>query len=245
MISVASQRGHTGHVELWQELVRRIATQQPVPQPMVVAALALVALSAILFAWPLTRLFVTVTHEAGHAVVATLTGRQLTGIRVHSDTSGLTVSRGKRSGAGMVLTLVAGYLAPGLIGLGAAAMLASGRAVALLWALVVVFALMVVKIRNLYGLLVMLVLVAVLGAASWSLTAEQLSILGYLITWLLLFAAPRPVLELAMKMSRTSDAGQLARITGVPAAWWVAFFGVGTLACLAQGTLLLAPRFLG
>ena len=39
-------------------------------------------------------------------------GRRLDGIRLHSDTSGLTVSRGKPTGIGMVLTAAAGYTAP-------------------------------------------------------------------------------------------------------------------------------------
>ena len=40
------------------------------------------------------------------------TGRRLAGIRLHSDTSGLTVSRGKPTGIGMILTAAAGYTAP-------------------------------------------------------------------------------------------------------------------------------------
>ena len=51
----------------------------------------------------------------------------LTGIRLHSDTSGLTVSRGKPHGLGMILTAAAGYTAPPLLGLGGAALLAAGH----------------------------------------------------------------------------------------------------------------------
>ena len=41
----------------------------------------------------------------------------LTGIRLHSDTSGLTLSVGRPSGVGMVVTTAAGYLTPSLVGL--------------------------------------------------------------------------------------------------------------------------------
>ena len=79
-------------------------------------------------------------HEAGHALVAVLVGRQLQAIRLHSDTSGLTVSRGKPRGPGMVAMLAAGYLAPALLGLLAAVMLGAGRSVGLLWLLLLMLA---------------------------------------------------------------------------------------------------------
>ena len=44
------------------------------------------------------------------------TGRKLHGIRLHSDTSGLTLSAGRPTGPGMILTLLAGYVAPPLVG---------------------------------------------------------------------------------------------------------------------------------
>ena len=52
----------------------------------------------------------------------------------------------------MVLTCAAGYTGPGLFGLGAAALLAAGHAVGLLWALLGLLALLLVQIRNWYGL---------------------------------------------------------------------------------------------
>jgi hypothetical protein len=67
--------------------------------------------------WRLARHVLTIVHEAGHALVAVLAGRRLEGILLHSDTSGVTVSRGKRTGPGMVFTSLAGYPAPALLGL--------------------------------------------------------------------------------------------------------------------------------
>ena len=60
--------------------------------------------------WSVTRHVVTLVHEAGHAIVALLTGRRLNGIRLHSDTSGLTVSSGKPRGPGMIATAAAGEM---------------------------------------------------------------------------------------------------------------------------------------
>lgn len=226
------------------ELVQRALQPQPVPTPSTVALLAALALMLVIALWPITRMVVTIAHEGGHAVVARLTGRTLTGIRLHSDTSGLTMSKGAPSGPGMVATLLAGYVAPGLVGLAAALLLSRGYAVALLWTWVVLLALMLLFIRNLYGLAVMLVAGGLVLAATWWLSPVQQSWLGYLVTWTLLFAAPRPPLELLRRPSRTSDAGQLAGLTTVPAALWTMLFLVINLACLAAGVTVLVPGVL-
>ena len=219
-----------------------ITTPQPVPSVEVVGLLGAVALVLVVVVWPLVRMLVTIVHEAGHASVAALTGRQLSGIRLHSDTSGLTVSRGRPKGPGMMATLLAGYLAPGVVGLGAALALAAGYSVGLLWAWAVLLAVMLLFIRNFYGLLVMVVVLAGIAAASWYLEPVHQSWLAYLLTWLLLLSAPRPTIELALRPARDSDAGQLARITHLPASLWTLVFTAATLACLVGGLAVLTPR---
>lgn len=204
--------------------------------------LGLGALLLVVFAWPAVRMLVTIVHEAGHAVVASATGRSLTGIRLHSDTSGLTVSRGRPTGPGMVATLAAGYVAPGVLGLAAALVLASGHAVALLWAFAAALVVMLLYIRNLYGLLVMIVVGGLIGAATWYLEPLAQSWVAYLLTWLLLLAAPRPTIELMRRPSRTSDAAQLSRLTGMPATMWSLTFLLVTLTCLMAGMAVLAPQ---
>ncbi len=228
--------------EIWE----RATTTQAAPTPLVGLVLAVVAL--LLVAQPTTyrwiRHGVTVVHEAGHAAVAVLVGRRLSGIRLHSDTSGLTVSRGKARGPGMIVTLLAGYPAPAVVGLLGAWVLGQGYAVALLWALVLVTALMVIFVRNLYGLWVLLVLGAGVAAASWWLPTVVLVWLAWLVVWTLLLAAPRSVLELARqgRRARGSDAGQLAALTHLPTALWVGVFLLVTLAGLLLGVALMLGR---
>jgi hypothetical protein len=134
------------------------------------AVAALLVLSPAL--WRPTRHVVTIAHEGAHGLVALAAGRRLSGIRLHSDTSGLTVSAGRPTGLGMVLTCAAGYTGPGLFGLGAAALLATGHAVGLLWALLGLLALLLVQIRNWYGLWSVLVTGGVVFAATWWLPAD-------------------------------------------------------------------------
>lgn len=100
----------TGAADLWD----RVFGSQSDPDQWVVFATAALALAAVVphNIWRLSRNAITIAHEGGHGVVALVSGRRLDGIRLHSDTSGLTVSRGKPSGLGMILTAAAGYTAP-------------------------------------------------------------------------------------------------------------------------------------
>jgi hypothetical protein len=207
------------------------------------AVAALLVLSPAL--WRPTRHVVTIAHEGAHGLVALAAGRRLAGIRLHSDTSGLTVSAGRPTGLGMVLTCAAGYTGPGLFGLGAAALLASGHAVGLLWALLGLLALLLVQIRNWYGLWSVLVTGGVVFAATWWLPADAQAAFAALATWFLLLAAPRTVLELQSSRRRRrapdSDADQLAGLTGLPALVWVGFFLVVDVGALVLGGSWLLP----
>ncbi len=233
--------------EVLSQIWERATTTQPAPEPAVVVAVALVALALVLLprAWSLTRHVVTISHEGGHALVAVLTGRRLMGIRLHADTSGVTLSSGKPTGPGMVAMLAAGYLAPAVAGLGAALLLASGHSLALLWLAVGWLSLMLLQIRNAYGLLVLVVCGVGAGLASWYLAGTTLSLLAYLLTWLLLLAAPKPVLELMRQrrrgQARSSDVDQLTRLTRVPAVLWETSFLLANLAGLVVGVFVLLP----
>lgn len=95
---------------LWDQ----VFGSQPDPDLWVVIATLVAALAVTVphGVWRLSRNAITIAHEGGHGLVALLTGRSLSGIRLHSDTSGLTVSRGKPTGLGMILTAASGYTAP-------------------------------------------------------------------------------------------------------------------------------------
>src|SRR5260370_37876060 len=107
--------------EVWD----RVGGTQPAPPGWEIAACAGVALLVIASrpAWHVARNAITIAHEGGHAVISLLTGRKLDGIRLHADTSGVTFSRGRRTGLGMVLTAAAGYIPPSVLGLAAGCVL--------------------------------------------------------------------------------------------------------------------------
>ncbi|TDW75416.1 M50 family metallopeptidase [Kribbella pratensis] len=225
--------------EFWNS----ITSVQPEPSLRLVIGTGVAALLLIAWRplWQYTRQVVTIAHEGAHGLIAALVGRKLAGIRLHSDTSGVTVSRGKPTGAGMIAVLLAGYPGPALFGLAAAFVLSRGYAVALLWGLLLALVILLLQIRNLFGLWSVLVFGALVFGVSWWGSAEVQTAFAHLLTWFLLLAAPRAVIELQHSrrrgQGRSSDADQLRRLTGVPALLWVGVFGLLTLGCLLVGVM--------
>ncbi|GAA0669607.1 M50 family metallopeptidase [Kitasatospora atroaurantiaca] len=219
---------------------RVIGIQSDPPRWLVLGSAAL-ALLAILPhpVWRLSRNVVTIAHEGGHGLVALMTGRRLSSIRLHSDTSGLTVSSGKPTGLGMILTAAAGYTAPSLLGLGGAALLAAEHITALLWISIALLAGLLIMVRNAFGLLSVVLTGAAFFLISWYGGSELQAAFAYLGVWFLLLAGVRPVVELQGKRrrggARDSDADQLARLTGIGALLWVTLFLVVALSCLLVG----------
>lgn len=225
----------------WQQIIG----QQPAPPVWVLLATAAAALFAVsdLRTWLLTRHVVTLAHEGGHAGVALLSGRRVRGVRLHSDTSGLTLSFGRPTGPGMIATAAAGYLAPSVLGLLAAIGLGAGHVVGTLAGFLVLVVAILVAVRNVFGVVSTVTTGAVLVAVMiWAPPSLQAAF-AFALAWFLLLAGPRPVLELQHKRRRgqapTSDADQLARLTGMPGLFWVGVFLVFTLGALAGGGYLL------
>ncbi|MFI8433296.1 M50 family metallopeptidase [Streptomyces sp. NPDC079020] len=223
--------------DLWD----RVFGTQPAPEQWLVVVTATAALVAVVpnLIWRLSRNAITIAHEGGHGLVALLTGRQLSGIRLHSDTSGLTVSRGRPTGIGMILTAAAGYTAPSLLGLGGAWLLADGRITLLLWLATALLAAMLVMIRNVYGALTVILTGTVFLLVSWLSSAAVQSAFAYAVVWFLLLGGVRPPFELQSKRRHggapDSDADQLSRLTDVPAALWLFFFHAVSLCSLIGG----------
>ncbi|WP_405794934.1 M50 family metallopeptidase [Streptomyces sp. NBC_01506] len=228
--------------DLWD----RVFGTQPVPDDWLVIVTAVVALSAVVprALWHLSRNAVTIAHEGGHGLVALLTGRKLDGIQLHSDTSGLTVSRGKPTGIGMILTAAAGYTAPPLLGLGGAWLLAAHHITLLLWLATALLLVMLVMIRNAYGVLTVVVTGAAFLLISWLTGPAVQAAFAYTAVWFLLLGGVRPAFELQSKRRHggapDSDADQLGRLTHVPPAMWLFLFhAVSLCSLIGGGTWLL------
>jgi hypothetical protein len=229
---------------LWE----RISSVQPLPPAWVVGVTGLAAVLVVLNAgsWRLTGKVITIAHEGGHALVSLLSGRRLEGIRLHADSSGVTYSRGRRRGPGLVLTSSAGYVTPSLLGVGAAALLATRHQAALLWLALLLLAVTFLAVRNAFGALAVLATAAGVFVVSYFASAAVQAGFAYLAAWFLLLGGMRPVLELTHRRRRSprsglSDADQLARLTGVSRNVWVAAFLLVCTFAVALGTRLLIP----
>ncbi len=236
--------------ELWD----RVGGTQPVPPAWVIAMSGTIALLILLNArtWRLARNSITIAHEGGHALASVLSGRRLDGIRLHSDTSGVTYSRGRWTGPAGVLTSAAGYVTPSLLGAGAAWLLAAHHVTATLWLMLALLAATFLAIRNAYGIVAVLSTIGAVLAVSWFATTAVQAAFGYTAAWFLLLGGVRAVAELQSHRRRkrrrgqvsASDADQLGRMTGVPAGAWVAAFALVCVAALVLGTRLLIPGLL-
>lgn len=240
-------------VELWD----RVTGTQPVPSVWIIATTGIVALVVVANTrtWHLARNAITIAHEGGHALVSVLSGRKLEGIRLHSDTSGVTYSRGRGDGIGIVLTTFAGYVSPPVLGALAAWLLAAHHVTAELWLLLALLVVTFLAVRNAYGALAVLVTLAAVCAVSLLTSAAVQAVFSYATVWFLLLGGVRPVFELQRERGRfrrrgggrgagqggRTDADQLGRLTGVPGGFWVFAFGLVAVLALLIGVRLLIP----
>ena len=212
------------------------------PGVMLAAALALLAVLWTM-SWRLTRTVVTIAHEGGHALVAVVAGRGLTGIRLHADTSGLTVSTGARRGPGLVFTFLGGYPAPSLLGLGGALLVAADRAQLMLWIAIGLLVATLIHVRNVFGIFSVLATGVLVGLVAWYGEPRLQDGFAAALCWFLLFGGLRAVQELQRGMRRgyhgRSDADMLARITPLPGGAWAALFWLVAAVAIVVGAWLM------
>jgi Peptidase M50B-like len=235
-----------GVTDFWDKLFGA----QPDPPGLLVLITALVALVVVTVRplWRVARNAITIAHEGGHALVALLTGRRLRGIKLEFDTSGLTLSAGRPTGPGMMLTLLAGYIAPSLVGLAGAWILGGNRITLLLWLAVLLLLLMLINIRNLFGAISVIVTGVIVFIVSWYATPQVQAAFAYAGVWFLLIGGVRPVFELQTLRRRgrmpDSDADQLARLSHVPGFFFVCVFALIDIAVLVIGLFMLAGQWI-
>lgn len=197
------------------------------------ALLAALAAVAIPQFWYTLRIGVTLVHEFGHALVGLAVGRRFTGFVVRGDMSGETVTVGRGSGPGLVLTTWAGYPAPALLGTGLIVAAVHGWASVVLTAVLVVLIISIVRIRSWLTAWVLVVTLAAGGALWWwradKIQATVLVAAGAF----LLVGAWRQCWAVSRSRNQSSDPAQLARLTRIPKVLWL----VGFWLVIAASTL--------
>lgn len=208
----------------------------------VLAGAAVAVLLLLVVAAKSVEVLDTIVHEGGHMVVGMLVGLRLRNFEIEA--SGGAVTRFDptrwRWGPARILSAMAGYSAPPLLGLVGAAMLASGRAWPLLWTTVALLVLAWIKaVGELTSFLVVLLAVAIGYVAIYGSPVLQAGVAAGLV-WLLLFSGLRSAVMIPMR-DNGSDAAALARDTLVPRQIWKAGFVAFALYCLWKGFVILKP----
>jgi hypothetical protein len=184
----------------------------------------------------------TTVHEAGHALMACVTGGGVYQIAITSADSGMT-RHWYNSWLSRVLTTAAGYAAPPLAGLGAASLLSRGHAGAVLTITVVVMALILLVTRDVLTLGVVVGLgFAAFAALYWGPLWLQ-TWFGYTEAWLLLTSELGGLGHIVVNRVRggplSDDAVSMARQTHVPGAVWIAAWFALICWAVAKGAVLL------
>ena len=192
-----------------------------------------VAFALVVLLWTVVRHVVTIVHEGGHALAALLTGRQLVGIRLHSDTSGLTLSRGKPYGAGMVVTGAAGYLAPPLAAIFVAFLMAEGHLRFLGLVTLACVAILLLVIRNVFGALLLVGAVIGLIWLDGHSTVDLQGQLFFVLAWVLVLGNLRTISETTRSRTGRTDVDALYRLTRIPRGLWIAVLYTVTVGAAA------------
>ena len=197
----------------------------------VLIGLAVSAVVVIPATWGLVGHFYVMAHEGMHGAVGSLSGRRIGGIELNDDATGGTVVS-PSTGTGFLIAGFFGYLGSSLLGLAAARLIQFGHIIVVLWLVMGLLGLLLIKLTWSFGFITVplagFLIFLVLKHASQS--AQIVTV--YVITWFLLFAGVRGLVEDGLK---ADDAGMLSGRTSIPRFVWFALWLAGTAAAVVIG----------
>lgn len=220
--------------EIWSVAVESLSRGDS-PNLLAIGISALVVLPLLSpMLWPTTRNMITVIHELGHAVVAVIFGRRTQGIKLNADTSGVTITRGKPYGLGVIFTAMAGYTAPPALAVTLMWAAMTGYSSITLFALLAILLVMLLFIRNLWGILVVGLSITGLYFAAMSVSRDFHSIIIMSLAFFMLSGGLISIIELHTKHTRGEGEGSDAwslndNFKLIPASVWILFFYVVNL----------------
>lgn len=176
------------------------------------------------------KIFVTYIHELSHAVMALLTGGSVHAIKIHTDTSGETLS----SGGWFWLISSAGYVGTVLVGVTCLKMIMLNRSpkhVMLFFIGVMLASLYFIGFQSLFGLSFGMGLVSIFGWLWYKASPKLLSFIVSFMSIQLVCGAFYD-LKVLFALSGTSvatDAMNMQIATGIPSFFWAGLWTVGSL----------------
>lgn len=219
-------------LQWWDKIVAGFAHGTPLVAPsgvIITIVVVAVVLSIPRITWRYFGQFVTVVHELGHAFAGLMTGRLITGIKLHKDQSGTTHSVG-RPGIGAVWSGFWGYPAPAVVGAALVWCSINGWSSAALSVSTIIIAATLLFIRNFYGALLILACSAASALLAWFAPEVILGYITLSIGIALIVGAVRDWLNVASvhfvrrNELQSSDAYNLFRQTMIPSPIWLLLF---------------------
>lgn len=217
--------------------IGEIDTPLPASDAVVIGLLALIVVYGGTL-WRIASHAETVLHESAHVLVGIAAGRRILGVNIDTNGGGRTVMM-PNSGFGFGVAASVGYIGPSAAGLIAAGLISAGRMVAVLWLGLLLFAFMLLLVRNFFGGIVILTCGALLYLVLRYTAAGVQVAVAYGVTWFLLLSGTRVAFTAAISPERVTDAGILAGSTFLWRSAWCFLWLAGAIAALVAGGFIL------
>lgn len=217
-------------------MVQRIGETQPTLPAGTSLGIGLAALIFVNFpvTWAFIRYFDTMAHEGSHAVMGSLAGFRITGVKVKlKNADGETEAPGI---GGSLPSGLIGYLGPSAFGLAGAKLISIGHSVAVLWLALALLVLLLAQMRNVFGILAIVIAGYVIYVFARYGTVTHETMGAYGITWLLLLSGVRTVL---LHWDKADDAEALRKQTQVMPVVFARIWLVGALFAVFLGARLM------
>jgi len=217
--------------------IGRIDTPLPAAEAVVIGLLAFIVVNGGIL-WRVTNHAETVLHEGAHALTGIAAGRRIRSVDIDKNGGGSTVMV-PATGFGFGVAAFVGYIGSSVAGLIAAGLISAGHMVAVLWLGLLLFAFMLLLVRNLFGGIVVLTYGALLYLIVRYTTAGVQVAVAYGVTWFLLLSGTKVAFGAASRPDAVADAGILAGMTFLWRSAWCFLWLVGTIAALVVGGYIL------
>jgi len=217
------------------------ATAEPPSEALVVLA-GILALLITVIGWPMLTHVITIAHEGGHATAASMSGGRVVSVRLEHTGGGNT--KGKFPKPGTAFFHSAGYIGPSFFGLLGSVLLVKGQFEPVLWISLVLVAILLLNVVNLFGWVSALLTGVVLFVVARYAPDGFQELFAVTWVWFLLFGGYGDVIGLrklrrairaTKKPDEKTDAGMLGKDTWLPAPFWVALFWLFAVAALILG----------
>ena len=217
--------------------IGKIDTPLPASDAVVIGLLMLIVVYGGTL-WKVAVHAETVLHESAHVLTGIAAGRRIRSVTINSDGGGGTVMV-PDSGFGFGVAAFVGYIGSSAAGLIAAGLISTGHMVAVLWLGLLLFAFMLLMVRNFFGGIVILTCGALLYLVVRYTTAGVQVAVAYGVTWFLLLSGTRVAFRAASRPEDVADAGILAGMTFLWRSAWCFLWLAGAIAALVAGAIIL------